>query len=322
MQRAAKRVCHLRKTCNLRGVGVRRLGCGYRGHRVVVHSPRCDCQHLANHRTDVALIFWILGLAVTLSRTSVLRCAVLTGLLVSVTQGYGLASEKTGKFGTYDAEISATWQSGQSSRAMRLDKSGTYTDPKGQVWHVPRGAVVDGASIPQSLQPIVGTPFVGPYRRATVFHDFYCDTKLRRWKDVHEMFYYAMRADGVSKLRAEIMWAAVHYFGPRWRGMERSGRCVDSCDESVPQQSTVNVSWFRKYVDWLKKDRWDLNFEVHQSLARICEEPQLAKDIWSVDGGWRYERSVREKWTRWSTARHGPPMLMIRDFMWTVGCPT
>jgi len=258
---------------------------------------------------------------VTVPSTWLLSVAPLVVVATSLLHGNRIASAADSEFGRYDAEISATWQSRQSARSMRLDRAATYTDPKGQAWPVPKGAVVDGASIPQSLQLFVGTPFVGRYRRATVFHDFYCDTKLRQWKDVHEMFYYAMRADGVGRRQAQIMWAAVRYFGPRWRGVERSGKCVDSCDEAVPAKSTVNVKWFRKYVDWLERDRWDLNFAVHQSLARICEEPRLARSVWTVDGAWKFERSVRKNWTRWKSDKHGPPLLMIRDFQKTVGCP-
>lgn len=245
-------------------------------------------------------------------------------LTLSLTKGLASANEKHNQsFGIYSTEISATWLKGQSARSMRIDKTVTFTDPKGNIWRVPKGAVVDGASIPQTLQPFVGTPFVGNYRRATVFHDFYCDTKLRKWKNVHEMFYYAMRADGVSKTQAEIMWAAVRYFGPRWKGLSKSGKCIDSCDEKIPVKTSTNSKWFQKYVDWLEEDKWHLNFQTHQFLAEYCDipsnyRPKLHKSQAQLHF---FTKSLTKVWTNWKWSEHGRPVQMVIDFEKNIGCP-
>lgn len=62
----------------------------------------------------------------------------------------------------------------------------------------------------------MGGPFEGQYRNASVVHDVACVKKSEKWEDVHRMFYYAMRAGGVSETRAALMYAAVYKFGPRW----------------------------------------------------------------------------------------------------------
>lgn len=91
-----------------------------------------------------------------------------------------------------------------------------YIDGSGNRWEVPAGTSVDGASIPWPLWSIIGSPWTGKYREASVVHDYYCDTKKAPWKQVHQNFYTAMLANGVDSIQAKIMYAAVYRFGPRW----------------------------------------------------------------------------------------------------------
>jgi hypothetical protein len=80
---------------------------------------------------------------------------------------------------------------------------------------------VDGASIPRRLWALIGGPFEGRYRKASVVHDVECQTKANRWRDVHLMFHSAMLCDGVHPLKAKIMYGAVYHFGPRWPSATR-----------------------------------------------------------------------------------------------------
>src|SRR5687768_7819159 len=61
-------------------------------------------------------------------------------------------------------------------------------DPKGQQWLAPSGSMVNGASIPQFAWSIIGGPFEGLYRDASVIHDVACEQKARAWEAVHESF--------------------------------------------------------------------------------------------------------------------------------------
>lgn len=101
-------------------------------------------------------------------------------------------------------------------RKMKVLEEIVFTDSKGIKWIAPTGSIVDGASIPRFFWRVIGSPFVGYYRRPTVLHDVYCENKSRTSDDVHAMFYEAMIADGVSKTKAKIMFNAVHDFGPKW----------------------------------------------------------------------------------------------------------
>jgi hypothetical protein len=101
-------------------------------------------------------------------------------------------------------------------RKLQLTHPFAYRDPKGRLWPVPSSTIVDGASIPQTFWSIIGGPFSDKYRDASVIHDYYCERKSRPWRDVHLVFYNAMRARGVPTSKAKIMYAAVYNFGPRW----------------------------------------------------------------------------------------------------------
>lgn len=91
-----------------------------------------------------------------------------------------------------------------------------YVRPDGTAWPVAAGARVDGASIPRLLWPLIGGPFEGKYRNASVIHDFYCANEVRLWRDTHRMFYEAMRCAGVGAAKAKVMYYSVYRFGPRW----------------------------------------------------------------------------------------------------------
>lgn len=129
--------------------------------------------------------------------------------------GAGLGDlEKATAFGKYTGQVVARWD--PNGRTMTLVEPFKYEDWRGVEWVAPSGSVVDGASIPQAGWSLVGGPFEGKYRDASVIHDVACEDQSRPWKDVHRAFYSGMRASGVDKRRAKLMFAAVYHFGPRW----------------------------------------------------------------------------------------------------------
>ena len=99
---------------------------------------------------------------------------------------------------------------------MELVQPFSYIDSKGVNWSVPARTKVDGASIPSVFWGIMGAPYTGKYREASIIHDYYCATRSRHWKAVHKVFLDGMLARGVDKLNAQLMYLAVYRFGPRW----------------------------------------------------------------------------------------------------------
>jgi hypothetical protein len=75
--------------------------------------------------------------------------------------------------GRYDGE--AVVRLLDDGRRVQLVEDFGFIDQADARWDVPKGAIVDGASIPQPLWSIIGGPFEGRYRDASIVHDWYCD---------------------------------------------------------------------------------------------------------------------------------------------------
>lgn len=123
-----------------------------------------------------------------------------------------------GEWGEFSGGPDTTWL--PDHRSMLLLSDFKYVGPDSSVWISPKGSTVDGASIPKFAWSIIGGPFEGAYRKASVIHDVACDERSKSWQDVHRTFYTAMRAEGTNPITAKIMYAAVYHFGPRW-GVDR-----------------------------------------------------------------------------------------------------
>ena len=167
-----------------------------------------------NERADVARPFWS-----KISYASEWLVSDFTGVKGKFSKGQippiEVTSSKVGKFnGPLQAEVFIN--SGNKETRLRLLKPFSYTDATGKVWTVPSGWVVNGASIPKYLWSFVGAPFSGPHLEASVIHDYHCEVRTESWISVHRLFYEGLIASGVETSKAKYMYAAVHYFGPRW----------------------------------------------------------------------------------------------------------
>ena len=116
--------------------------------------------------------------------------------------------------GKYIGDVVAKWL--DDGRTMELQQDFAFVDPSGTEWISPKGSKVDGASIPRVAWTLIGGPFEGKYRNASVIHDVACQQQTRPWQVVHRVFYDAMLASGVDSTKALTMYAAVLIKGPKW----------------------------------------------------------------------------------------------------------
>ena len=101
---------------------------------------------------------------------------------------------------------------------MKLLKPVYFRDGAGRTWQAPAGAWLDGASIPRFFWRVVGSPYSGRYRAASVVHDYYCNVQTRPSPEVHHVFWEMCLASGVGRWSAFWLWLAVRMFGPRFGG--------------------------------------------------------------------------------------------------------
>ena len=145
------------------------------------------------------------------------------GLIIAGVAIYLSRETPLGEFGRFVGKVNASWS--DDGRTMRLTEPFTYVDGSGKEWLAPLGAEVDGASIPRAFWTLVGGPFEGQYRNASVIHDVACRQRTETSDDVHLMFYNACRCGGVAEQKAKVLYMAVYHFGPHWPppGSVRSG---------------------------------------------------------------------------------------------------
>ena len=142
-----------------------------------------------------------------------MKVRVLGILILATISSTGWAQHNS-QFGSFSGRVVTEWL--PDGRRMKLLEQFSYTAPTGEQWRAPVGSIVDGASIPPWAWSLIGGPFEGRYREASVIHDVACDEKKRSWQSVHRAFYTAMRANGVAEMKAKKMFAAVYHYGPRW----------------------------------------------------------------------------------------------------------
>ena len=118
------------------------------------------------------------------------------------------------RWGAFEGQVLASWH--DDGRTMTLLEPFAYVDPATARWLAPQGSEVNGASIPQAFWSVIGGPFAGRFRNASVVHDVACVERAAAWEDVHWMFYEACRCGGVGVAKAKLMYYAVWQFGPRW----------------------------------------------------------------------------------------------------------
>ena len=99
-------------------------------------------------------------------------------------------------------------------RDMVLTEAFWFDDARGRRWGALAGSEVNGASIPRFLWAVVGSPYTGDYRRASIVHDVACDAAggdaaARRAAD--RMFYEACREGGCSRWDATVLYVGVRF---------------------------------------------------------------------------------------------------------------
>jgi hypothetical protein len=119
-----------------------------------------------------------------------------------------------------DVKVVTEWN--HNGRGMTLRSNLWFGCSKGMQWKAMTGDKIDGASIPRFLWRVVGSPYCGKYRIASIIHDVYCDNKTRPSPEVHRVFYEMMVASGLCKTKSWILWFAVRVFGPRFKGSKHA----------------------------------------------------------------------------------------------------
>ena len=201
-----------------------------------------------------------------------------------------------GRWGHFEGRPLTKWQ--DDGRLMTLMEDFAYVDRGAQCWRAASGITIDGASIPQALWAIVGGPYEGRYRNASVVHDAQCLAPHgSRWEDVHRMFYAACRAGGVRPLKALLMFTAVWLGGPRWTWPTGKPIFVAPLSRNDVLRC---IAWIRAHPESALADVEEL---TRHRLRRSVSDAQVVSEKGRVER-WRHARQP---------ARSGRPRDKVLD---------
>jgi Protein of unknown function (DUF1353) len=193
---------------------------------------------------------------VKFKRLILLSAVLVTACSSGKSPGSMARGAQSNPWGYYTGEPETRWN--PDGRTMTLLSELRYTDPHGLVWVAPAGATIDGASIPRSLWSVMGGPFEGKYRNASVLHDAAYDQRNRPWQDCDRMFYNAMRCSGVGAVEAKTMFYALYRFGHHWKFPIKRAKPVKfegtmvARGEEIPRAIPVNENEVNDARDWIR----------------------------------------------------------------------
>jgi hypothetical protein len=184
-----------------------------------------------------------------------LSAALLTACGSGKSPSSTVGASQSNKWGYYSGPVETRWEN--DGRSMTLLNELRYTDPNGFVWIAPAGSQVDGASIPRYAWSVMGGPFEGKYRNASVLHDVAYGERKRPWQDCDRMFYNAMRCSGVSAVEAKTMYYALYRFGNHWKFPIKRGKPVkfegQTVARAIPRAVPANVNEVYNARDWIRR---------------------------------------------------------------------
>jgi len=163
---------------------------------------------------------------------------------------------------------------------MEMLENFSFTDPDGEVWLTPKGYTVDGASIPRPLWTLVGSPYTGDYRRASIVHDKACDDAVgdaaaRRAAD--RMFFHACRAGGCTIKEATILYLGVRIGAlsasvPAWQLGTEAAESAGPRDSIPPAERRVEADFRLGAQMLLQQPTTDDPFELEQRTDAVLSQ--------------------------------------------------
>ena len=159
---------------------------------------------------------------------------------------------RASNWGRFSGTIDTRWD--EDGVTMILLNELRYTDPYGEVWVAPAGSRVNGASIPRAFWSLIGGPFEGKYRNASVLHDVAYSEQSRPWEDADRMFYNAMRCSGVGPVTAKTMYYALRRHGRHWKHRQ----ALPVADSSSERSSAPRPGEVGEIQSWIQANDPDL----------------------------------------------------------------
>jgi hypothetical protein len=199
-------------------------------------------------------------------------CRVKRSLIVAAGIFFGAAALSAAQ-GRFVGKVVVEWLDDPFVPKLQLREDFGFEDQAGKLWLARQGQVLDGASMPPAFREMIGMPFIGDYRRASVVYDYYCHVMSEPWRDVHRMFYYASLTEGVNEVDAKVMYAALYAAGLRWEMPGSS--CFRSCHAAAPSltwKPQVEERDVKPVLEWVRQANPGLE-EIDKRVDGTLKKP-------------------------------------------------
>jgi hypothetical protein len=181
-----------------------------------------------------------------------LRIALLL-VVLAVLSGLAVAAER----GRFQGNIILEWVDDSPFVAtMRLVEKFSFQQANGKTWEVPAQATVDGRFAPPLFTRLMGHPFEGGFRKASIVYDHAVQDMTQPWEEAQRMFYEASIVEGVLPIEAKVMYMLMNAGGTRWAEL-RVDECFGTCHASEPSLSwrpLVDDEPVIQLVNWVRQN--------------------------------------------------------------------
>jgi hypothetical protein len=149
-----------------------------------------------------------------------------------------------------------------------------FEEADGEVWVTPSNAILDGRSVPQLFNKLIGNPFDRGFRKTTITYDFAVKSKFHPWRRAQRMFYDGAVTEGVDPVEAKVMYTLLSASGSRWAQHSPDG-CFNRCHNRFKElewRPTVNEQELVSLLDWVRKENPSLDDIDQQANKAIVDQ--------------------------------------------------
>ena len=157
--------------------------------------------------------------------------------------------------GSFEGRVVVEWLDDPFVPTMRLVRSFAYREPQGKVWAVPQGHIIKGRGMPPLFRHLIGQPFYGSFRKASIIYDHATQEMKEPWDQAQLMFLEASMAEGVNESEAKAMYMLLRAQGSRWE--VPGSRCYGSCHgktEPLLWRPVVDEVVVNDLLGWVRRD--------------------------------------------------------------------
>ena len=175
--------------------------------------------------------------------------------VVALSSGVLAAEAGEINHGSFQGHVVVEWLDDPFVPTMRLMEPFAFEQSAGRLWQVPQGHVLKGRGMPPLFRDLIGQPFYGGFRKASIIYDHATQEMTQPWDDAQRMFFEASMAEGVHESEAKAMYMLLRAQGSRWE--VPGSRCYGSCHgktEPLSWRPVVDEAAVSELLNWVRRD--------------------------------------------------------------------